>query len=203
MKERAADLPVRGEEWSCHLAKLGYRIVEIRRRQNFDYLVTEKDGLTSLIVTSLASDFDEKGTTLDAVLAAATGEFERVITIIPRRCAPMLDAHILEQYGVGLMTMDERLGLKEVLRPKVRARTIATIDAEAEAAIKDLTERISALESIVKELTDEISKRAVKSGIRPMIRPPTIDADSPPGDTPDFLKDNPWVGILSERGRNS
>jgi len=163
--------------------------------------VAERDGEASLIIAPNSTDFDEKASLLDAVASASDSQFSRVALMVPKQVAALVETSILESHGIGLMTWDPRRGVCEVLGPRTRERRNRPL---GEAAMQELVDRISRLEATVMQLLIERSKRPADPRTSLVMgNVPMGEFDAPASDAPDFLKDNPWISILSDRRTGS
>jgi hypothetical protein len=138
---------------------------------------------------------------LDSV--SYTSVANKVYLALPKVYATVVDAAILRDKGLGLVVYDAR-AVEEVLPAQFFDHKQAEVKTDAD--IEQLRKRISALERTVDMLNNELSR--IKS-IRPLqpgsnsIQPgnlPSIESPNPDG-LPSFFRDNPWVDILTKRGK--
>jgi predicted nuclease with TOPRIM domain len=90
--------------------------------------------------------------------------------------------------------------MEEVIAPKIfeHHETIQTPQENLAEEIKRLRNRCSLLEQTVQTLASEITQ--LKS-IRPDQLAKVENIKTVHDDLPSFLKDNPWVDVLSKRGK--
>jgi len=142
---------------------------------------------------------------LEAVVDSVsyTSVANKVYLALPKIYAASVDAAILRERGLGLIVFDTR-GVEEVLPARLFDHRLP--ETRPNVDIEQLRRRISDLERTVDMLNHELSK--IKF-IRPMQLdlksiqpgdPTTIEPPNPDG-LPSFIHDNPWVDILTKRGK--
>jgi len=137
---------------------------------------------------------------MDSVSFTSTAN--KVYIALPKVYATILDAAVLREQGLGLMLYDER-GVEEVLPPKLFEHRS---ESKPSLEIEQLKRRILALEKGVETLSSELIKiRSMKSlqlgpkSLEP--NGPPVVGPSKPDLLPSFFEGNPWIDILSKRGR--
>jgi len=162
------------------------------------------------------------GGILKAVLKAISlsGSGEIVYIALPRSVARHVDGKLLWDRGIGLLVLGEEVieavkprGKIEEIREELMGTVIQLERERSEGrlleAIKKLEEKIDTLETTLRQIErgrpiqptrtrreEGVEKEAVKHEVKPTIKPTTKIIE-----TADFMKDNPWIEILSKRGK--
>ncbi len=150
-------------------------------------------------------------------------EYEGVVLAIPRRFSSAVDETVLIKYGLGLVIYDN-MGVMEVISPKLRERRPRTVEDAGkvrDSRNEELVRLRSELSRVLKILEEmearmdrlEREQRTLLQRLReiearepaetrkieeaPRIREPPADSSQ----LPSYLRDNPWVRILSQRDR--
>ena len=142
---------------------------------------------------------------------ALAGKSNKTYLALPKSAASLTDARLFHERGIGLFTYNHR-NVDEAL--PARYFEIATaavhqagerIDHRLENEIRELRAQIDTLERTVHSLSEElVSLRRVPSAPEPVDVFPstrtltTIDAVE---SLPTFFAGNPWLEVLSRRGR--
>jgi hypothetical protein len=135
----------------------------------------------------------------------------------PRILATIIDDHILRDYGLGLLLFDDRR-IEETIEAKINSELIAApVNLEPD---KNLHSEFTELKSMYVQMEKTIE--AMREEIRTMNQnttrtseppPPTRIESQPPrarpyviptpneGPLPSFFNNNPWIEVLSRRGR--
>jgi hypothetical protein len=141
---------------------------------------------------------------------AVAGKSNRTYLVLPKSAASLTDARLFHERGIGLFTYDHR-NLEEAL--PARYFEVATVpmrqtneaaDDRFESEIRELRAQIDTLERTVQSLSEEFmsithkpSPELVKTFPTTNMLPSIVAADS----LPTFFTGNPWVEVLSRRGR--
>ncbi|MEM2897304.1 MAG: hypothetical protein QXG01_07040 [Candidatus Bathyarchaeia archaeon] len=174
--------------------------------------MTFNDGMNLIFMKVFhASAFQNRNAFLDSILRSLsfTKKANKVYIAIPKVYASIIDGKIFQEYGLGLMLYDERT-IEEVFQPKVfeiqkPEASNPIVPKEFFEELERLKDRVSSLEQSVYSLKEELSRIKLDNKLKEVI-PNTkpckveerIQVDE---DLPSFLKDNPWLEILSKRGR--
>jgi len=161
--------------------------------------------VTTYLKVFLRNDLQERNTLLEVALSAMsyTEVANRAYLVLPKIQAAVLDAVVLREKGLGLIVYDSK-AIEEVLPAYIFEHNSAS--AKPSADLERLKSRISTLEQTVGALVSELSR--IKSlrteqlevrGRRP--ETPAMTGPQRPQRLPSFLQDNPWLDILSKRGR--
>ncbi len=152
------------------------------------------------VIVSIASEKDlaERNSLLRAVVKAVSlkGRADKVYIALPRLYASILDSKIIRDEALGLLIYDER-GVEEAV-PAVNVSSKNADIAEWIEEIKRLRREMLRLERKIESLSSEIQR--LKS-IKPTIREVEVKVEETIQEVPSFLKDNPWINILSQRGK--
>ncbi|WP_455367707.1 hypothetical protein [[Eubacterium] cellulosolvens] len=174
-------------------------------------LLTFKKINDEIAVHLLDGGLPEKNILLKTLMNASTTIHKYNLTYIavPKVYASLVDAMILERQGAGLLTYDNH-SIEEVLAPKYSETTIENSPESTSPAIIDevdsLKLRLDSLQRTVERLSEEITQlkaRGVGSTSEVSFEKPVIikERSTENGDVPGYLKNNPWITILSQRGQ--
>ena len=150
---------------------------------------------------------------MDSIMRASAlaGKASRTYLAIPKRAASIVDARLFEDRGIGLFTYDQR-NVEEALPARyfeinapLPHNSENPAAAELEGEISELRSQFETLEKVVRELREELSsvkdnrlpERLVESFATTSVVPeiPVVN------NLPTFFSGNPWIEILSRRGR--
>jgi hypothetical protein len=142
---------------------------------------------------------------------ALAGKSNKTYLALPKSAASLTDARLFHERGIGLFTYDHR-NVDEALPARhfematgaVR-QTREGIDHRLENEIRELRAQIDTLERTVHSLSEELmSLRRVPSAPEPVdVFPstPTLTTIDAVESLPTFFAGNPWLEVLSRRGR--
>jgi hypothetical protein len=142
---------------------------------------------------------------------ALAGKSNRTYLALPKSVASLTDARLFQQRGIGLFTYDHR-NLEEALPARHFEMATAAVhqtregvDHRLENEIRELRAQIDTLERTVHGLSEELmSLRRMPPAPEPVEAFPstrtltTIDAVE---SLPTFFAGNPWLEVLSRRGK--
>jgi hypothetical protein len=144
-------------------------------------------------------------------VAALAGKSNRTYIALPKSAASLTDARLFHERGIGLFTYDHR-NVEEALPARyfetattAAPQTNMVSNDRFEDEIRELRTQIDILERTVQSLSEELmSLRHMPSAPEPLkaLAPtrtlhPIAAMDNPPT----FFAGNPWVEVLSRRGR--
>jgi hypothetical protein len=178
------------------------------------------DGKSVTVILHLSKDELVSGNELLRTLVNATahrGKANRLYIAIPKVYAASVDGGVLQENGIGLIVYDEKRVFESIPPREVRldesedmesTRELMSELSELRARVKSLegallsaSREIRELKDAVKELRSRQPRKATVSAERSRIR---VAMEVPQGegkpDLPSFLRGNPWVEVLSERG---
>ena len=162
------------------------------------------DGRSTLIVRVLEdSETRNRNAILDAALSALSlaSKANLVYLALPKLHASLLDASILQNRGLGLITHDVRT-VEEVVVAKRIDQDLTRSESSTDMEL--MKNRIVALERTVETLASELSVIRAKriEPERPRRQTPSETVDRGKKDLlPSFFKDNPWLDILANRAK--
>lgn len=191
------------ENLSKFFSKLGFVYVESESTDG--KLIFLGNGEKALVSILNEQNLCERNALLNAVLEAYsyTGKIHKAYLAIPKILATILDGEILRRRGLGLLVYTDK-EVKEV----IPARRFAIEEKISSSEINELKERILNLEETVRKLSRQIDmlteellslRRSARVPVEaPKITQVGIEAEPK---LPSFIKDNPWVAVLSKRGK--
>ena len=167
-------------------------------------------------VVVVKSDVFTQSKIIEAILGLGSlrGSSNQLYLAAPRLLGASVDARVFRSYGVGLLLYDERR-IDESVPPQVLqipqpAPLIASPQPTAIAELAQLRSMYLEVKSSIAELREEIQtyrKTAVEGPVttvnppRPTIMPPEPVFAGSTGQLPSFFANNPWLDVLSKRGR--
>ncbi|MBO3800455.1 MAG: hypothetical protein FGF52_05315 [Candidatus Brockarchaeota archaeon] len=182
------------------------------------------NGREKILVKVVFEEDADKTIVYDACTSVVekASEFNMVYVAVHRSLGDRMDTVIFMKRGVGLIVYDdwsieEKVPAKmlkkapivknqEIVGTEVVERSIRRL----ESSIREISERIDSLERAylsllreVREIKSILGKRImiVEKPVEPSITKPEEAVES--GGLPSFLKDNPWVEILSKRSEEN
>jgi len=176
-------------------------------------LFFQTDGTTACVVILECDHWADRQALLDSVIRASAlgGEANRTYLAIPKSTASIVDARPLQERGIGLFTydlrnVDEALPARhfEVNSPPA-AVAQAPISAQLQTELHELRIQFDLLEKVVRQLKGEVTSARERGMPETVV--PALDQPNPPEGTtimnglPAFIAGNPWVDVLSRRGR--
>lgn len=176
-------------------------------------------GNEKLRVAILKNDASiQRNKTLETILTltAQRGRFSLVYLAAPRLLGTAIDAALFRSHGIGFIIFDERR-IEEVVAPQPIqvSRTHETSSYDADAAVAT---ELATLKSMYAEMERNITRlREELKGFQEMPRAnhsttaepinqparpqPSSIFPSQGAQLPSFFSNNPWVDVLSKRGR--
>jgi hypothetical protein len=170
---------------------------------------------TTLAVRVLEEDeLSSRSSILDGVLSAASlmSRANQVYLALPKFLSSTIDSNIIEEHGVGVIVYDEKV-VEEVVVPERlqitnRSRSMAMANEESHEALFEeigaLRGRLISLEETIESLKTEVAHiRSWKASATQLGRVTPLSITPDIQGTPSLIKDNPWIDVLSKRGRDS
>lgn len=167
-------------------------------------------------VVVVKSDVFTQSKIIEAILGLGSlrGSSNQLYLAAPRLLGASVDAQVFRSYGVGLLLYDERR-INESVPPQVLqipqpAPLIASPQPTAIPELAELRSMYLEMKGSIAELREEIQtyrKTAVEGPVttvnppRPTIMPPGPVFAGSTGQLPSFFANNPWLDVLSKRGR--
>lgn len=149
---------------------------------------------------------------MDSVMKASalSGKANRTYLALPRMAASVADARAFHDRGIGLFTYDHR-NVEEAL-PARYFETATATQSEAEKnvtgllqnEIRELRAQFDMLERTVQHLSEQLlASREMRPAREPVrtLPPPSSSDIGVAENLPTFFAGNPWVEVLSRRGR--
>lgn len=182
------------------------------------------DGKIEIAVNILEEDvFASRGALHDALLEAEKllERYEGVVIAIPRRYHQAIDEFVLMKHGIGLVIYDN-MGAEEIVPPRIQERKHSPIEASnlekipqhRSEEIVELKKELSRVLRILEEFEARLDRleeeqRRISLKINRLELPKPVEKTRPPETAieypregeklPSFLRDNPWIKILSRR----
>jgi hypothetical protein len=158
-------------------------------------------------------ELSSRNSVLDAILSTASlmNRFNYVYLALPKLISSMIESKIIEEHGIGLIVYDQKT-VQEVVNPKYlqimsQQPTISVPNQESQALLEEISAlrgRLKFLEETMESLKSEIGhlkswKTSVPhlTGISSSPTTPVFEG------APSFIRDNPWIDVLSKRGSES
>jgi hypothetical protein len=150
---------------------------------------------------------------MDSIMKASAlvGKANRTYLALPKMAASLADARIFHDQGIGLFTYDQR-NVEEALPARYFETASATqqqpdktATGQLENEIRELRAQFDMLERTVQHLGEQLVSSAEMRSLREPLRAPSPTSSLPgmaeAGNLPTFFAGNPWVELLSRRGR--
>jgi len=193
-----------------------------------DSQIILSDGRIEIAVNILSEDSCSSRSIIHETLIETLklrSRYDSVILAVPRKYLKIVDQDVLAKYGVGLIIYDV-MGAEEVLPPRlsnnrkekiqniqdnlrdVHINEITLLQSEISRITKILEEleaRLDRLEREQRILTDRISelerRKSPTIGAERLAQPISskVEERENKDSLPSYLRDNPWIDILSKR----
>lgn len=151
---------------------------------------------------------------MDSIMRASisVGKANRTYLALPKAAASLIDAKLFQERGIGVFTYDQRT-VEEALparhfeiatfsQPESDGSTLGRFESE----LRDLRIQFDMLEEAVKQLREELSsvRRASASEqiVRSIASSNSLQQAGVADNLPAFFAGNPWLEVLSRRGRD-
>jgi len=143
--------------------------------------------------------------------SACAGKASRTYIALPKTAASLADAGLFQEYGIGLFTYDQR-NVEEALPAQYfeisdsaasLGETVAAGQLRNE--LRELHSELGALQRVVRQLKEELASLTKSAASKEFV--PTLTShnslQSVQGveSLPTFFSGNPWLEVLSRRGR--
>ena len=175
-------------------------------------LIFSGTGVLSAVRVLREEELSTRNSVLEAVLSSATliNRVNQVYLALPRLVSSTIESKIMEEYGIGLIVYDQK-NVEEVVAPRYfqTASQHTIVASENEDSHRVLVEeidtlrgRLRSLEEAVESLRSEVEYLRSWKPQAPREETVTSSSVSPRFEgAPSFLRDNPWIEVLSRRGR--
>ncbi|WP_455363368.1 hypothetical protein [[Eubacterium] cellulosolvens] len=150
---------------------------------------------------------------MDSIMKASAlvGKANRTYLALPKMAASLADARLFRDRGIGLFTYDQR-NVEEALPARYfdtagapSHQTDNTATDQLENEIRELRAQFDMLERTVQHLSEQLTRpremRSPAQPVRTMSSPSSLHDVSVVDNLPAFFAGNPWVEVLSRRGR--
>ena len=179
---------------------------------------------TILVVTLRKEEILESSKVLDTILYVASLRQRADVLYLaaPRLLATTLDSQIFKTHGLGLILFDDRR-IEETIEGRIRPElapkpiNIALPDQNLLSEFTTLKSMYTQIEKTIENMREEMKTISETTMARTTERPPVrMESTEPPslpptpytmtphpaqGPLPSFFNDNPWLEVLSRRGR--
>jgi len=155
---------------------------------------------------------EDRNTFLTAIVSASKtlGQYSQTYLAVPKIYAAFIDARTVEEHGFGLLTYNEST-VEEVLPPRhfdtpASEKVNVPLNPEILEELRRMKSRLDQLQRTVEALSSELAELKLKRSEEPdepflMKSPIVAEAPRVSAELPAYMKDNPWVTVLSRRGR--
>jgi len=176
-------------------------------------MLFQGEGTSVRVVILDESGWADRQAFLSSIMKATAlaGKSNRTYLALPKNAASLTDARLFHERGIGLFTYDHR-NVEEALPARYFETANVAVPQTNEATndrfeneIRELRAQIDTLERTVQSLSEELMS------LRRMPSTPEPDEAFPPtrtlppiaaaGNLPTFFSGNPWIEVLSRRGR--
>jgi len=173
----------------------------------------EAEGTSVRVVILDQALWADRQKVMDCIMraSASAGKVSRTYLALPKTAASVTDARIFQERGIGLFTYDQR-NIEEALPARYFEVTNAfphhvddTTTSQLQNELRELRVEFAELEQAVQHLKEQLeSSKEVFSPSRPA--PAFTSRKQLPevqvvASLPTFFAGNPWVEVLSRRGR--
>jgi hypothetical protein len=171
-------------------------------------------GGSSIRVVILDEPFwTDRQTFLNSIIRATAfaGKSNRTYLALPKAAASLTDARPFHEQGIGLFTYDHRKVDEALPARFFETATVPLPHADKATAdqfqneVIELRTQVDTLERTVQSLSEELmSIRRTSSRqepVKPYVPARVLPAVATPGGLPRCFAENPWVEVLSRRGR--
>jgi hypothetical protein len=137
-------------------------------------------------------------------------EANLVYLALPKLYASILDGKVFRENGLGLLIYDDKGAPEEVIQPKIfpnkltSTSSTSTIPIKLMDEINSLKDNLHSLEievNMLKDLVNNLKSNQKTVEVESQIKKVQVEQRADSTDFPEFMRDNPWVEILSKRGR--
>ncbi len=156
----------------------------------------------------------DRGAIMDSLMRASTsvGQVSRTYIALPKATASIVDARLFQERGIGLITYDQR-NVEEALPARffeINAATFcrtgdSTHTGHFEKELHEIRAEFNSLQRIVQDLKEELAcSRKIHAPQVPELPSTlgsTLSGVQDTNDLPSFFAGNPWMEVLSKRGR--
>jgi len=168
----------------------------------------------SAVRVLVEDELSSRNSVLEAVLSTASliNRVNHVYLALPKFVSATIESDIIEEHGIGLIVFGETT-VEEVVVPRYFQTAsehppMAVANEESHQALLEematLRSRLKYLEEVMESLRTEVASLRSSRLTAPQVRAsPSLSMAPVFEGAPSFIKDNPWVDVLSRRGRDS
>jgi hypothetical protein len=176
-------------------------------------MLFQGEGMSIRVIILGESLWTDRQAFLNSIMRATalSGKSNRTYLALPKAAASLTDARLFHERGIGLFTYDHR-NVDEALPARYFEMTTRVLPQPEKGTadqfqneIRELRTQVDTLERTVQSLSEELMSLRRTSPRQESVDPyvpvrvlPTVTA---PDDLPTFFAGNPWVEVLSRRGR--
>ena len=155
-----------------------------------------------------------RNSVLEAVLSTASlmSRFNQVYLALPKFVSSTIESSVIEEHGIGLVIYDESM-VVEVVAPRYLqiinqpTQMPRVVEESSQILLQELgalKSRLSFLEETIESLKSEVTHlKSWRPTITHVNSAPSAPMTQALENTPSFIRDNPWIDVLSRRGRES
>jgi hypothetical protein len=181
-------------------------------------------GNDKLIVNILtANHIVQRNRILEALLHLASfrGASTQLYVVAPRLLGASLDAQIFRSQGIGLLLFDERR-IEETIKPQPffqnsqspvttatpdstvlsELATLKSMYSQMERALENIRAEFTSIKQNSEDKAPDLKRDTTGLIFEPVMRTPSLLVESAQGPLPSFFANNPWLDVLSRRGRS-
>ena len=178
------------------------------------------DKVTVRILT--AEDMLQRNRILEVLLhlTCLRSANNQIYAVAPRPLGASLDAQVLRSQGIGLILFDDRR-IEEIIKPQQVPANLQphpcapTMDPTVLSELASLKSMYTQIERTLEQMRSEFNslkegasnevsgfeRHRQKLDFEPIIDPPQPPINPPHEPLPSFFTNNPWLDVLSKRGK--
>lgn len=161
-------------------------------------------------------DFIQRSKVIETILGLPSlqNSGQLLYLAAPRLLGASIDAAIFRSHGIGLLLFDERR-IDETLAPQpfqpppIENKPSPNFDAKVFEELATLKSKYAEMEKNIARLRDDLTtfqeseiRPSTSEHNRPSPEPIYVGPNVPGASLPSFFADNPWLDVLSKRGRS-
>jgi hypothetical protein len=186
-------------------------------------LISFTVGSEKIIVRILtANDMLQRNRILEVLLhlTCLRSGNNQIYIVVPRLLGASLDAQVLRSQGIGLILFDERR-IEETVKPRQVTTSVqphssaSTVDpsvlselatlksmyAQIERTIEQIRAEFNSLKEDTPTQSPRLERHQQNLDFEPVMHPPQTPISPSQEPLPSFFTNNPWLDVLSKRGR--
>jgi hypothetical protein len=176
-------------------------------------MLFQGEGMNIRVIILGESLWTDRQAFLNSIMRATAlaGKSNRTYLALPKAAASLVDARLFHERGIGLFTYDHR-NVDEALPARHFEMTTTALPQpekgtadQLQNEIRELRTQVDTLERTVQSLSEELMSLRRTSprqeSVDPYVPVRVLSTVTAPDDLPTFFAGNPWVEVLSRRGR--